>query len=183
VYSAGIKDDSGDFDGAERDYAILAKLKPEYYFAFEGLGMIKMRKHEWAAARDAFLEAYKQAPKEYAYALLAAVNWIRAGKQNDPKQFLAQVLRTAPRDSLEYSILRLFHDMTNDLDALTRVDKEKNLYTKSRMLFYLAQYYDIKGSKNLADKYFLEVQELDQPAAPEWRLNEWILEERGIKPF
>jgi hypothetical protein len=51
------------------------------------------------------------------------------------------------------------------------------------MLFYLAQYYDIKGNKNLADKYFLQVQELDQPATPEWRLNEWILEERGSKPF
>ncbi|GHV94812.1 hypothetical protein AGMMS50293_11320 [Spirochaetia bacterium] len=183
VYSAGIKDESGDYAGAERDYAVLTKLKPEYYFAFEGLGIIKMRNHQWAEARDAFLEAYKQAPKEYAYALLAAVNWIRAGRPSDPKQFLAQVLRTAPRDSLEYSILRLFHDMNGDLDASIKADREKNLDTKARMIFYLANYYDVRGNKTLADKYFLQVQELDRAWIPEWRINEWFLEERGIKAF
>jgi tetratricopeptide (TPR) repeat protein len=97
VYSAGIKEESGDYAGAEQDYLILAKLRPDYYFAFESLGMIRMRNRRWAEARDAFLDAYKQAPKEYAYALLAAINWMRAGKLTDPKQFLAQVLRTAPR--------------------------------------------------------------------------------------
>ncbi len=142
--------------------------------------MIKMKNHQWAEARDAFLEAYKQAPKEYPYALLAAVNWMRAGRQTDPKQFLAQVLRTAPRDSLEYAMLRLFHDLSGDSDVATKVDKEVNLNTKARMLFYLACYYDVRGSKNLADRYYLQVQELNRMDTPEWRINEWILEERGI---
>jgi predicted Zn-dependent protease len=142
-----------------------------------------MRNRQWAEARDAFLEAYKQAPKEYAYALLATVNWMRAGKPSDPKQFLAQVLRTAPRDSLEYAMLRLFHDMNGDLNAATAADNEKNLDTKARMIFYLANYYDIRGNKTLADKCFLQVQELRRTATPEWRLNEWFLEERGLKAF
>jgi tetratricopeptide (TPR) repeat protein len=183
VYSAGIKDELGDYEGAERDYTTLIKIRPEYYFAFEGLGMIKMRKHQWAEARDAFLSAYRQAPKEYSFALLAAVNWMRAGRPSDPKQFLAQVLRTVPRESLEYTILRLFHDMNGDMDAAIKVDNEKNLDTKARMIFYLANYYDIRGNKNLADKYFLQVQELNRVATPEWRINEWFLEERGLKIF
>jgi tetratricopeptide (TPR) repeat protein len=180
VYSAGLREEFADYAGAEQDYAAMAKLRPEYYFAFEGLGMIKMKNHQWAQARDAFLEAYKQAPKEYAYALLAVVNWMRAGRQTDPRQFLAQVLRTVQRDSLEYMMLRLFHDLSGDSDVAVKVDKEANPDIKARMLFYLACYYDIRGSKTLADRYYLQVQELDRMATPEWRINEWILEERGI---
>ena len=180
VYSAGIKDEAGDYEGAERDYTRLAKLKPEYYFAFEGLGILKMKDKKWAEARDAFLDAYKQAPKEYTYALLASINWMRAGRQTDPKQFLAQVLRTAPRDTVEYSMLRLFHDLSGDSDVAAKVENEKNIYTKARMLFYLASYYDIRGNRTLANRYFMLVQELDAVATVEWRLNEWILAERGI---
>ena len=180
VYSAGIKDETGDYTGAERDYTILARLRPDYYFAFEGLGVIKMRNRQWAEARDAFLEAYRQAPKEYTYALLAAINWMRAGRQTDPRQFLAQVLRTAPRDTLEYSMLRLFHDLNGDSDVAVKVDSEVNIFTKTRMLFYLASYYDIMGNRTLADRYYLMVQELNTAASIEWRLNEMILTERGL---
>ena len=180
VYSAGIKDDSGDYSGAERDYTILTRLKPEYYFAFEGLGIIKMKGKKWAEARDAFLEAYKQAPREYTYALLASINWMRAGRPTDPKQFLAQVLRTVPRDTLEYSMLRLFHDLSGDIDVVVKVENEKNIYKKAQMLFYLASYYDVRGNRTLADRYYLLVQEIDAAAIVEWKINEWILAERGI---
>jgi tetratricopeptide (TPR) repeat protein len=180
VYSAGIKDEAGDYAGAERDYTVLARLRPDYYFAFEGLGIIKMRNRQWAEARDAFLNAYRQAPREYTYALLAAVNWMRAGRQTDPRQFLAQVLRTAPRDTLEYTMLRLFHDLGGDSDVAVKVDAEINLYTKSRMLFYLASYYDVRGNRTLANRYYLMVQELNVAASIEWRLNEMILAEQGL---
>jgi tetratricopeptide (TPR) repeat protein len=181
VYSAGIKDESGDYEGAEKDYTVLAKLKPEYYFAFEGLGIIKMRKHLWTEARDAFLEAYRQAPKEQGYALLAAMNWMRAGRINDPRQFLEQALRRVERESLDWYMLRLYHDLAGDNDIAMRIDREKNLDNKARMLYYLANYYDIRGNKILADKYFIQVKELDRKAIPEWRLNEWIIEERNLK--
>jgi tetratricopeptide (TPR) repeat protein len=180
VYSAGIKDESGDYDGAEQDYTVLVKLKPEYYFAFEGLGIIKMRKHQWAEARDAFLEAYRQTPKESGYALLAAMNWMRAGRINDPRQFLSEALRRVERETLEWYMLRLYHDLAGDNDTAIRIDREKNLDNKARMLYYLANYYDIRGNKILADKYFLQVKELDRKAIPEWRLNEWVVEERNL---
>jgi len=180
VYSAGIKDETGDYSGAERDYTVLAKLRPDYYFAFEGLGVIKMRNKKWAEARDAFLDAYKQAPKEYTYALLAALNWMRAGKQTDPKQFLAQVLKTAPRDTLDYSMLKLFHDLAGDSDVVIKVENEVNLYTKSRMLFYLASFYDVRGNRTLADRYYLMGQDMKAPPTIEWRLNEIMLAERGL---
>jgi tetratricopeptide (TPR) repeat protein len=181
VYSAGIKDETGDYEGAEKDYEILARLKPEYYFAFEGLGIIRMRKQQWAGARDAFLEAYRQAPAEQGYALLAAMNWMRAGKINDPRQFLEQALRKVERESLDWYMLRLYHDLAGDNDMALRIDREKNLDNKARMLFYLANYYDIRGNKNLADKYFIQVKDMDRKTIPEWRLNEWAIEERNLK--
>jgi tetratricopeptide (TPR) repeat protein len=180
VYSAGLKEEFGDYPGAEQDYAKMSKIRPDYYFAFEGLGLIKMKNKQWAQARDAFLDAYKQAPKEFSYALLAAVNWMRAGRLTDPKQFLAQVLKTAPRDSIEYTMLRLFHDLSGDADVVGKIEKETNIYSKARMLFYLACYYDVRGNVSLANRYYIMVQELDVAASIEWRLNEWILEERGI---
>jgi hypothetical protein len=139
-----------------------------------------MRNKQWAGARDAFLEAYRQAPREYSYAILAAINWMRAGRQTDPRQFLAQVLRTAPRDTLDHAVLRLFHDLGGDADVVARVEREQNIYTRSRMLFYLASYYDIRGNRMLADRFHLMVRDLNAYASIEWRLNEIALAERGL---
>jgi tetratricopeptide (TPR) repeat protein len=181
IYRAGIKDESGDYKGAELDYITLTKLKPDYYFAAEGLGIIKMRYQRYTEARDAFLLAYRHAPKENQYALLAAINWMKAGKPSDPKQFLAQVIRTVQRDSADWYLLRLYHDMSGDIDAVDKANKEQNLDTKSKMLFYLAHYYDIRGNKNLANNYFLMVKDMNRAGTVEWKINEWIIEERGIK--
>jgi len=180
VYSAAIRDEMGDFAGAERDYIILARLKPDYYFAHEALGVLRMRDQRWALARDSFLEAYRQAPREYSYAILAALNWMRAGRQSDPRQFLSQVLRTAPRDSLDHGMLRVLHDLRGDDTFVIRVENEVNTFTKARMLFYLASYYEIRGNRNIAERYQMMVHELDAVGLLEWRINEITMAERGI---
>jgi tetratricopeptide (TPR) repeat protein len=182
VYSAGIKDDLADHDGAEKDYLALTRLNPDYYFAFEGVGIHKMRKQLWAEARDAFVEAYKRAP-ETSYALLAAANWMRAGRQTDPRQFLEDAIRKTQRESLEWYMLRLYHDLTGDADVAIRIDRETKYDVKAKMLYYLAQYYDIRGNRSLADKYFLQSSDLNQRGILEWRLNDWIVTERSLKVY
>ncbi|GHV70856.1 hypothetical protein AGMMS49928_20270 [Spirochaetia bacterium] len=184
IYSAGIKDDTDDYEGAEHDYGILTKLNPDYYFAFEGLGMYKMKKGLWAEARNAFQEAYKRAPTETSYALLAAINWMRAtGRPGDAKNFLAQALRTIPRETPEWYLFRLFHDMAGDNDVAMRADREKIPEKKARLLFYLANYYDIRGNKALAEKYYVQSGELGRQGIPEWKLNQWTLESRNLVSF
>jgi tetratricopeptide (TPR) repeat protein len=180
VYSAGIRDDLGDYAGAEQDYLAVARLKPAYYFAFEGLGMLRMRRGAWGGARDAFLEAYKAAPQETGYALLAAANWMRAGTPQDPKQFLQTALRRVQRETLEWYVMRLYHDLSGDNDVAIRIDREKNLDTKQKMLFYLALYYDARNNRSLADRYYLQVKEMGRPGTLEWRINEWTLQERNL---
>jgi hypothetical protein len=51
------------------------------------------------------------------------------------------------------------------------------------MLFYMAQYYDVRGNTALANRYFRLVNEMNIRGIPEWRLNEWILAERGLTLF
>jgi tetratricopeptide (TPR) repeat protein len=181
VYSAGIKDELGDYTGAEHDYEVLARLKPEYYFASEGVGIHKMRRGLWAEARDAFMETYKQAPESFSYALLVSLCWMRAGRIQDPKPFLAQVLRKVKRDSLEWYMIRLYHDLNGDSDVAIRIDQETDLALKAQMLYYLANYYDVRGNANLADRYFTQAYEMKQRTVIEWRLIEWAVEERNLK--
>jgi tetratricopeptide (TPR) repeat protein len=182
VYIAGIKDELKDYEGAEQAYMAVAQLKPDYYFAFESLGILNMRKGQWATARDAFLEAYKRAPKEANYALLAAMNWMRAGKLTDPelKQFLQKAMRGVPREATAWYMLRLYHDLSGDKDFMVRLEKEKDEDTKAQMSYYLANYYDIRGSKTLADTYFIQVKKLNRLKQIEWRLNEWAFEQRNL---
>jgi tetratricopeptide (TPR) repeat protein len=181
VYSAGIKDEFGDFDGAERDYIVLARLNPEYYFAFEGVGVHKMRKGLWAEARDNFMEAYKQSPETATYALLASLCWMRAGRLQDPRAFLAQALRTVKRDSLDYALLRLYHDLNGDSTVAELLDKETDVILKAQMLYYLAGYYDVRGNTALANRYYAQVYQMGQQPIIEWRLNEMVMEERNLK--
>jgi tetratricopeptide (TPR) repeat protein len=180
VYSAGIKDDLKDYAGAERDYQSLVRLRPDYYFGFEGLGVLKMRKGAWGEARDAFMEAYKAAPQETGYAFLAAANWMRVGNLQDPKQFLQTALRRVQRETLEWYVMRLYYDLAGDNDVAMRIEREKNQDIKQRMLFYLALYYDVRNNRNLADRYYQRVKEINRPGTLEWRINEWILEDRNL---
>ena len=186
VYSSGLKDDLGDLDGAERDYAVLAKLRPDYYYALEGLGLHKMRNKQWAEAREIFNEAYRRAPEEHLYALLAVIGWMRAGDLAGPRQFLSQAQAKVKRDTLEWYMFRLYYDLTvrnyvGENDMVLRLDQEKDQDLKARMMFYLAQYYDIRGMTASANRYYLMVSDMDRRAVPEWRLNEWITIDRSLK--
>ncbi|MDR2110658.1 MAG: hypothetical protein LBP32_05060 [Spirochaetaceae bacterium] len=145
--------------------------------------MHKLRKKLWPEARDAFIEAYRRAPNETSYALLATVNWLRIGRSNESRQFLEQAIRGVRRETMDWYILRLFYDFAGDNDVAVRIDRERNPDIKARTLFYLAQYYDIRGNRILADKYFMQVRELNRRGIPEWRLNEWTVTERNLNVF
>jgi tetratricopeptide (TPR) repeat protein len=181
VYTAGIKDDMGDLEGAEQDYERLTKLRPDYYFAFEGLGLHKMRKQHWAEAKDAFAAAYSKAPDEISYALLAVFNGMKAGnRQIDTKRFLEPVIRKAERNSPNWYLLRLFYDLIGESDVAQKIDQEQNQDTKARMLFYLALYYDARNNTVLSNRYFLQMHEMGRRPIFEWRYNEWIVADRKL---
>jgi tetratricopeptide (TPR) repeat protein len=182
VYSAGIRDELGDVDGAERDFQTLTDLRPDYYFALEGLGIQKMKKGLYNEAARIFEAAYKTAPSENNYAMLAAINRLKGGgKPYEVKPFVEQVLGKIDRNRLDYHVMRLFYDFSGEADVVRRIDREKNQRTKAQMLFYMANYYDVMGINPLADKFFIEFRDMKRVDLVEWRLNEWILEQRNIQ--
>jgi tetratricopeptide (TPR) repeat protein len=184
AYSAGIKDEAGDYAGAVEDYKTLVRLRPDYYYGQEGLGMLLMRDRRWQEARDAFIQAYNYAPSEWSYALLAMLNWRRMEQPGNIRDFANLALRKLPREGLEYAMIRLYLDMNGDDGVARRVSQEKDLRLKARMLYYLANYYDIKGNTKLAEIMFSEITNLEQRMTiPEWRLVLWALEERSLAAY
>jgi tetratricopeptide (TPR) repeat protein len=182
VYSAGIRDELEDVDGAARDYAALVRLRPDYYFAFEGLGIQRMKQGRYAEAAEAFSAAYKAAPGESGYAMLAAVNMLKGGsKPHEVRPFVDQAMRKISRERLDYHVLRLFFDFSGDADVLRRLDREKDQTLKAQMMFYMANYYDIRGNPMLADRFFTEFRDMKRTDIVEWRLSEWILKERNLQ--
>ncbi|MDR1149057.1 MAG: tetratricopeptide repeat protein [Spirochaetaceae bacterium] len=182
VYSAGIRDELEDIDGAAHDYETLVRLRPDYYFALEGLGVQQMKRGLYTASAQAFAAAYQTAPTENNYAMLAAVNMLKGGGQhNQIKPFVEQAMRKIDRNKLDYHVLRLFFDLSGDADVVRRISQEKNERTKAQMMFYLANYYDIKGNSLLADKFYIEFRDMKRMDIVEWRLNEWILKNRNTQ--
>jgi tetratricopeptide (TPR) repeat protein len=181
AYRGGLRDDLGDYPGAEADYRRLLALKPDYFYAWESIGVIKMRQQQWAAARDAFLKTYNAAPSNPTYALLAALNWFKAGGGRDLQQFLAKAMAAAPRDSIDYTMLRLYREQSGDSAAAAKIDKETNIDRKARMLYYLAEYYAINKKDALANRYFMEMKALSRWGILEWKLNEIEIEMRNLQ--
>jgi tetratricopeptide (TPR) repeat protein len=176
VYSAGIHDDLHETQSAIRDYQKLAQLKPDYYFAWEMLGVHFMREKQYAKARDAFLQAQKLAPGEYNYALLASINnYYAGGNASQMKPVLEEVMRKLDRAKLDYYLVRLFYDYSGDGDVARRISTEKDPRQKALGLFYLAWYFNIRGSNNLAGTFFSEYQSADRKDMIEWRIYDWIV--------
>ena len=180
VHRASLREAVGDLEGAAQDHMVVMRLRPDYFFAAEGLGIIRMKQGRYLEARDAFLAAHRQAPREHRYALLAAANWMRGGRMQDPRQFLAQVMRSVERDSPEWFLMRLYHDLSGDNDVIARIRREPNLDMQAMMMFYLALFYDVRGNVSLANSFFMQVHEMGRRGMVEWSLNEWFIEQRGL---
>lgn len=176
VYSAGINEELGQLEIAERDYRKLVSLRPDYYFAYEAIGVLTLRDGRWDEAAKAFASALEQAPDHHHYALLAGLALRKGRKDQAAKALLAEVLKTVDRDKIEWQLLRLFHDMSGDVDIAVRIEREESTEKKARMLYYLAQFYQIKDNTSLALKYHLQVRDMNVQSIVEWRLNEWAIE-------
>jgi hypothetical protein len=48
------------------------------------------------------------------------------------------------------------------------------------MLFYIANYYDARGNLSLANSLFLEVKDMNRINSIEWKINDFILQDRGL---
>jgi tetratricopeptide (TPR) repeat protein len=176
AFSAGIKADAGDHNGAVKDYEALVKINPEYYYGWEGLGFQRMRINDYAGARDAFRKVWEYVPDEFSYAALAAVNALACENLAQVRPFLGEAMSYHKRESSEYIILRLFYDSIGDSDVARKVEAFTDKRAKARAYFYLGKFYELHGKAPLAKVYYEKCVETGRKDFMEWRLNTWALE-------
>lgn len=175
IYRGGLNDDLDNIDGAIYDYRKVCQLYPQYFYAAESLGVLLWKRQEYAEARHSFLIALEGNPTNISYALMMTLCSYRQGKTAEARDFMTKYINTLDRASTEYFLCRLFVDKSGDGDVLNRIMKEKDINIRNRMLFYSAMYYDLFVSKNISQKYFMEITSIQAPNFFEYSLSLWEL--------
>ena len=188
VYRGGLYDEQNMIEKAYADYKMVNELYPEYYFAYESLGILAWGAGDYAASREGFAKADAIYPASTSYPLMIAATYYMEAyeKQGTPeeltlkkagKDYLAKVaLKKLDRASTEYAIARLFYDNVAPGSVAQKVENESNANKRGKYLFYLALYYQVRGNDNVAQKYYITVQEMQTPMFFEYRLNDWAIE-------
>lgn len=177
TYRAGLYDEQNRTDEALADYKMVVKTNPKYYFAFEEIGILEFHKENWEEARKYFSKA-NEISESYAYKLMILATYIKQGKTFEMKQLSEKYMKPLDRNSLEYKMIRLYHDQgpVNAENALAKdIEKETSKNKKGKMKYYLALYYDMKGSKSVAAEYYNQITKMQTPMFFEYRLAEWAL--------
>ncbi|MGP1455563.1 MAG: tetratricopeptide repeat protein [Treponema sp.] len=172
IYLAGLYDDLGDKEAAIKYYREVIRLYPQYYFAYEGLGVLLYERKDWAGARAAFINALSYAPENRSYALMIPLCSYKQGNKAEAKKFTEQYIKTIKRDKneLDYFLCRLFLDFTGDAEVQQQLNKEKSETIKFRKSFYLAAFYQLTDKWTVAEKYYIDIQAVTVPSFFEYRL-------------
>jgi len=177
AYLAGLYDEQENFDKALENYRKVVEKNPSYYYAYESLGIFAWHKGNWAEARDAFAKAYEKNPDNVSYVLMIAATFWKENKMFELKTFTEKVMKTQKdRSSLDHLMTRMYHDFGGESGVLIKIQDEKTATRRGKMLYYAALYYDLKGNKELAQKYYLEVSSMQAPQFFEYRLAQWSVD-------
>lgn len=175
AYRGGIYKEQKKYGEALADFYKVAQTNKEYYFAYEEIGMLAWHEKKWTVSREAFQKAYNVDKNVY-YALMIAANFFKEKKDQDAKKFLQTVMKKTDRASIEYEMLRLFHDQggVNAENSLAvKLDKIENTTTRGKMLFYMGLHFDLVGSEKAAKEYYLKIIDMKAPMFFEYQLAEW----------
>ncbi|MGP1458594.1 MAG: tetratricopeptide repeat protein [Treponema sp.] len=175
TYRAGLYDEQNKFKEALADYRKINETNPKYYFAHEETGILEFHLKNWEAARNAFTQA-NAISDSAAYKLMIIITYLRENNLAEAKKYAQSAMRSLNRDSLEYKIVRLFHDQggASAENGIARdLDKESDKTKRGKMLFYFAQYYELKNFPQIAEEYYAKILKMHAPLFFEYRLAEW----------
>lgn len=177
TYRAGLYDEQNKIEEALKDYKMVVKTNPKYYFAFEEIGILEFHMKNWDEARKYFAKA-NEVSESTAYKLMILATYLKQKNTFEMKQLSEKWMKPLNRDSIDYKMIRLYHDqgpfnaesaIAKDIEKLT--DKNK----KGKMLYYLALYYDLKGSNAVAAEYYNQILKMQTPLFFEYRIAEWAI--------
>lgn len=174
AYLAGLYDEQARKDEALVYYRLTVEKNPQYYYAYESLGMYAWGAGNWEEAQNAFEQALKKNPDSISYKLMITACLYKQNKIPQMKTFTEGLMKKmTDRQGLEYKLVRMFHDRGGDGDVVLNVSKETNRTKKGRYLFYLALYYELINKDSLAHKYYNEVTAIQSPMFFEYRMAQW----------
>ncbi|MGN0729333.1 tetratricopeptide repeat protein [Treponema sp.] len=173
AYRAGLYDEQDIFEKAIADYKKVVELNPDYYYAYESIGVLALHEENWTTAREAFMKCYERNKNNISYPLMITYCYYKEGNGTEAKNFSNQVLRKMDRNSIEYSMLRVFHDRAGERPLPQRISAMTNRNLQGKMYYYLALFYDMFGGAEFANEYYAKVVSMNSPMFFEFRLAEW----------
>lgn len=177
AYRAGVYDEMNKLDSAMKDYLKVVELNPQYYFAYENIGLLALHEEKWEIARNAFSKCFDKNPKNVSYPLMITYCYYMEKNDLKAKEFSDKALRKMDRNTIEYSVLRMFHDRAGEKQIAQRVANLTNRNQQGKMYYYLGLYYDMFGGVEAAKDFYSKVVELNSPMFFEYRLAEWRVKE------
>lgn len=178
AYRAGLYDEQGMFEKALSDYENVIRTNPKYYFAFEETGILEWHFGNWTDARKYFTKALEISPANISYTLTVAACYIKENNMTAAKTLLEKAMKPLDRQSLDYEMLRLYHDqggINAENSVALKTEKEENTTKRGRMQYYLGLYYELKGLNEVATEYYTKVAQIKTPQFFEYRIAEWGL--------
>jgi tetratricopeptide (TPR) repeat protein len=176
VYLAGLYDDEKDYTDAGQYYKKLLELRPDYYFVYRPYAVILYMEKKWNLAREYFEKAHKAEPSDYGSQMFVVLTYMKEKNNLEATSYLKQMIAELPRDGLFYSLAKMYLDPSYDVYFINRMKEEKNPDVRTRMLFYLACFYELRGKAELAQQYFLDVESHPIEGMWEYPVNKWELE-------
>lgn len=170
---SSLLEEKGLYAEALSDYRKMAAIKPEYFYSFESIGVLSFILGDFPGSAEGFLGARKYAPERLDFAIMASIATWRSGDAKAAAKVAQDALKGLDRERypLAYFTIRLLaeqNDMTFELEI--KIGAEKRLDDKSSYLFYLSEYWDLKGKAELAEKYRAMVREMHRGATNEYRI-------------
>ncbi len=176
AYRAGLYDERNMCAKALKDYSTVVTLNPDYYYAYESMGVLALHEKDYEKARQAFLKCREKNTSNISYPLLITYCYYMEGNKVEAKKYSDSVLRKLDRSTIEYSMLRVFHDEAGEMTLPQKISSIENANTKGKMYFYLGLFYDMFGGSQYAKEYYSKVLKMNSPMFFEYRLAEWGME-------
>ena len=173
AYLAGLYEELEQPDKALEQYRLVVKKNPKYYYAYESLGLLAWHAKSYEESLRAFEQARNQNPESLSYTLMICACYMKLNKVQELRKFTETVMKKQDRKSLDYLLVRMYHDKGGDAPTLLKVQDEKNRTKRGRALFYMALFYELTGKDSLAHKYYNEIAGMDGAMFFEYRLALW----------
>ena len=155
-------------------YLKVISLRPDYFYAYEPLGIYYYMQRDWQTAAKMFQEAYLYDNSNFTEALLASICLQKQGRKQESDDYLIPILKTISAKTWYYDMVRYYITPVNDFYVIKQADNAKNKTLKGRILFYIASQYQFEKSKqDVALRFFFDALEMETTFATEYVLAEW----------